>query len=267
MVARVLLPTLLLAGCGRFAFDAAGDGGAGGDAAPGDGAPADGLAVLAGCVLHLAMDEASWSGTPGEVANGCPGLSGRAVGGATVIDDPLRGRVGLFVGDPSCVEIGDAPALNPTDQLTMSAWVYPTALDGSTPYGIVSKRAGYLVDAQYTLFIWTGDTPWVDLDTEDDRFDTATALPAATWTQLTVVFDGRLTPDQRVRVYRDGVLEHTAAESSATIPTLASPLTVGCMPDLQGSEVSFVGRLDDVAVWTRALDPTEVTAWYEATRR
>jgi hypothetical protein len=175
-----------------------------------------------------------------------------------VVDDLTRGRV---------AELSDDPAVRATDQLTMSAWVYPTALDGTTPFGIVSKRVGFQLESDYTLFLWTGDTPWVDLDSEDDRFGTTSAVPPMTWTQLTVVYDGRLAASDRVRVYRNGALEATATETSATLSSSSAPLRVGCMPDMQGSEVSFVGRLDDVALWLRALDDAEVTSWYDLTRR
>lgn len=252
---------VLLASCGRLSFERSGDARGARDAEPPDAA-----AVLEGCSVRLEMEESAWSGGAGEVGNGCGTLAGRAVGGATVVDDLVRGRVAELVGDPSCIELSDDPTVRPTDQLTMSAWVYPTALDGTTPFGIVSKRVGFQLASDYTLFLWTGDAPWVDLDTENDRFGTS-PVPAMTWTQLTVVYDGRLATLERVRIYRNGALEATGAESSATITSSAAPLRVGCMPDMQGSDVSFVGRLDDVALWMRALDDTEVASWYELTRR
>jgi len=245
-----------MAGCGRVGYD------------PLDRDAADGPdPLLAGCVVDLRMDEPAWVGSPGEVVDWCGGDDpGTATGGATTVADPVRGRVGIFSGGTSCVVIPDRPPLRAADQLTMSAWVYPTALDGSREFGVVSKRVDYQVDNAYSMFLWTGDHVWVDLDTEDNRFDGAAVLVNDRWQQITVVYDGREPAGVRARVFVDGALDLQASEDSAVLTPFTADLYVGCLP-LSGPAQAFAGRLDDVVVWTRALAPGEVTAWYDATRR
>lgn len=261
----LVLALVVAAGCGRFGFD--------GSSIDGDAPAIDGVApfdtndtLMAECTVYLAMDESTWGGGT-SVANGCAPIDGVVKGNAHVVDDATRGRVGEFGGDPDCVELGNHPLFQPTDQVTMSAWVRGAAFDGVAPFGIISKRVGYQLDSQYTLFVWTGDEVFVDIDGEDDRFGAPNALANATWTQVTAVYDGRRTASDRVRVYRNGALDVVAADQDATIAARTGSLDVGCMPDMQGSEVSWNGRLDDVAVWSRALDDTEVAAWYARTSR
>nr|HEX4313435.1 hypothetical protein [Kofleriaceae bacterium] len=113
-------------GCGRVGFadrSVVGDGAMGGDGGSGGGSGRDGAVtdVLAGCVLHLPMDEASWAGS-GAVVDTCSGFDGTAGGGADVTTDPVRGTVGNFVGGTSCVDepdvaIGCLPLSGPAQSL------------------------------------------------------------------------------------------------------------------------------------------------------
>jgi hypothetical protein len=121
-----LLPLVsLVLGCGRLSFDAPGRvADAGADAA---------VAFGASCAVGLAMDEAVWTGAAGEVLDSCGGGRGTAVQGAQDVDDTARGRTGEFPVPSGCLKIADAPALHATIALTLSAWVYPLALDGVNP--------------------------------------------------------------------------------------------------------------------------------------
>lgn len=245
-----------MAACGRVGYDASTDA----------GVDASREQLLAGCAVYLPLDEAAWTGAAGEVTDVCGGHHGRAVGGATTVDDLERGRVGVFPGGAGCVVIADQPSLHPSTALTLSAWLRPTGLDGDQEYGIISKRRDYLVDTVYSLFVWTQDRLWADLASENDRFSVAPPAVADTWQQVTVVYDGARPPAERVAVYRDGGGRSLAADADATLPDLASGLHVGCLPLGQPAQ-GFVGALDDVVIWHRALTDGEVEAWHHATRR
>lgn len=238
--------------------------------AVGDAPPADAQAIAfgAGCVLGLALDEPAWTGAAGEVRDACAGNHGTAAGGATRIDDPARGAVGAFPAPSGCVKIGNAASLHATTALTLSAWVYPEALDGVNPYGILAKRSDFdFDDAEYTLFAWTDNTVWVDLDSRNDRNHGTTPLVNGRWQQVTMVFDGTRPAAQRVALYIDGQLDAVLPETSATLAPYAAPLSIGCLPDPPDTELGLGGRIDDVGIWTRAFSTAEVTAWYDATRR
>jgi len=251
---RGLVVVGALAGCGQVA-------------APADDAPpdADLGALLNGCALLEHMDEPAWSGVAGEVKDACgDDDNGTALGGVTTVDGGVRGRAGNFDGN-GCIELGDAASLHASTGLTISAWVNPSGLNAIDANGIVSKRIDTGIDASYSVYIWTGDKVWVDLDGENDRFPGTRTISNGAWSQITVVYDGTDIIQQRVHVFVDGSLDITSGESSASLPPLTAPPHVGCLPSSQAVQ-NFKGLIDEVAIWTRPLSGAEVAAWYEMTR-
>jgi hypothetical protein len=251
---RRLVPLLAIAsGCGSVR-------------APGDGAVDDLGTLRESCAVMLRMDEASWGG-PGSVIDACPGHhDGTPSGTIATTAEGVRGRAGRFGGD-GCIEIADAPDLRAASGLTMSAWVLPTALNDIDAYGVISKRVDMVTDSSYNLYLWTENHAWVDIEGNDNRFANRTQLTNNVWTQLTVVFDGTKSPDQRVRVYVNGTFDLAAAETAASIAPHTAPLRVGCLPSPSSQTMQyFVGLLDEVAVWTRALSDPEIAQWFAATK-
>lgn len=250
----------VLAGCGRLAFDPA--------ERPIDAAPAA-VDFGADCLVGFPMDEPTWTGAAGEVIDLCNGHNGTAVSAAARVDDPARGPTGNFPTPSGCVQIPSAPGLHVTTALTMSAWVYPQSLDAVNPYGVIAKRTDFTNDdAEYTMFVWTDNTVWVDLDTRNDRGHGTKAVVNNQWQQLTVVYDGELPTAQRVQIYIDGALDAVIPETSSSLAPFDNPLSIGCLPQLpaDASQIALGGRIDDAALWSRAFSPQEVAAWYQATR-
>jgi hypothetical protein len=220
-----------------------------------------GLPIGNSRVLLLHTEELSWNTTAGEVVDDSGlGNNGTAVGTATTTSDGRFGRAGLFDGAGS-VAVSDAPSIHPTTALTMAAWIFPTGL-GVGAQGIIAKRTSYNVDSAYSMYIDTDRKLWVDIDSFNDRFSSSTVLANGSWYHVAVVFDGGLSAEQRVRVYVNGVLDITSSESSSTIPAYTSALSVGLLP---GGGDGFVGTIDEVSVWTRALEPAEIAALAAAT--
>jgi len=267
MMARlVLLP--LVVGCGRLSFDH----GAAADAAVPDASPdAASPDLAAGCVVALTLEEPTWTGAAGEVLNGCnPTLNGTAVQGAQRIDDPVRGRVGDLPLPSGCIHLPDAPTLHATTGLTLSAWIYPRSLDGKNPYGVIAKRTDFTMDdAEYTMFVWTDNTVWVDIDSLNDRNHGTRQLANGQWQMITAVYDGTLPTAQRVTIYVNGAHDATLPETSASLTPYPSSLSIGCLPEQPATkpQIALGGEIDLPAIWTRALSAQEVGALYETTRR
>jgi len=260
----------IVAGCGRLGF--------GTERSTDAATPPDAgeLAFGAGCAVGLAMDEPRWTGAAGEVVNRCAtGTTistvgpGTAVAGASLVDDPVRGRVGDLPLPSGCVQIANAAGLHATTGLTLSAWIYPQSLDGTNPYGVIAKRTDFTMDdAEYTMFVWTDNTVWVDIDSRNDRAHGVKQVVNGAWQQLTAVYDGTLPAAKRVTLYVDGELDAVLPETSPRLTAYPSPLSVGCLPELPATkpQIALGGRIDDVGVWTRAFTAQEVAAWYQATR-
>lgn len=219
----------------------------------------------AGLVLLFHMDEAAWNGAQDQVQDASGGRHhGTATGGATTTAAGKFGRGGLFTGGGSCVDVGDTAALRPTTQLTVAAWVMPTGLGRQQPLGIVAKRVDFLVRSAYAFFFDVDDRLTADVDTEDNRFKAGGALTNGRWTHVAMVYDGGLPSASRVTLYVDGAAVGTGAENSASIADVTSPLVVGCLP-LTLPAQGFVGTMDEVAIWHRALGAGEVGALARAT--
>lgn len=215
--------------------------------------------------LLLHLDESSWNGTPSEVrdASGV-GNHGVAASGASTTSSPAKfGRAGSFDGT-GYLSIGDNATLRPAGAFTVAAWIYPTELDGSAAPGIVAKRWAFGNGAAFALFIWSEQRVYADVDGDDEahRFRSNATLTINHWYHVALVFDGSLATAERARLYIDGQLDIAHSIASSSISSFDSPLEVGRLRD--GGQ-NFVGSIDEVAYWNRALSAAEVAALYAAT--
>lgn len=240
-----------LAACGRIGFDPE---------------TADEAEVLRDCALLLHMDEPGWNGTPGEVADACGQPNNGKALLASTIDDDKRGTVGSFpVG--ACIEIPDAPELDASTAVTMSAWIFARDANAGAA-GVISKRFAHQNEPAYTMFITNGALT-IDIADDTIRASSRPLLESERWTQITVVYDGTAATDDRIRIYSDGLRAVSMPEVDTAIAPGSSPLYIACLPNAPaplGMFETFEGRLDDVAVWTRALTDREIDAWHELTR-
>lgn len=259
---RALICIALLASCrydgGRFMPDDV-------DAPAGDDANVDEMVdtLMVGCQGWWKMDEADW--TSG-VIDSCGGDDNGAPSGSALLEhDDLRGQTARTTD--GCITIPDSPRMRPGAAFTVSAWIKPNCMCDDE--GIVTKRTGYGQDSAYALYLTkNGGTDyhlWVDVDTENNRFEHTGDTFATGWRLVTVTFDGARPRDERVSIYIDGAFKTHVAEDSTTIanPTgTPPPVSIGCLP-MGGTSLN--GLVDDVAMWSRALSTNEVQAWYVRT--
>ncbi|MFH2049895.1 MAG: LamG-like jellyroll fold domain-containing protein [bacterium] len=164
-----------------------------------------------------------------------------------------------FDGTNDEVIIADADILDDTEQLTMSVWVYAHTLDNN-PRGPLSKRVSHTGNYSYSMFFYNSDLLNVDINTQDNRFSCPLTFQEDQWYHIAVIYDGTLTAANRVSVYVDGTLIHTAYETSSAIANTSSPLVIG---QLYGNSLGyFDGLIDDVRLYNRALTPSEIQDLY-----
>jgi hypothetical protein len=264
---RQLYLLALCVGCGEVQPPSSPDGGPGTDGGSDTGPTID---LARGCALKAQMDETSWPTTGSPVINSCGtgGSGGHLTGtGAAPATDSVRGHVGGFSGN-ACVDFTSTPALHGTTGLTMSAWVKPTALNGQDSNGVITKRDDRMVKSEYALFVWTGNHVWVDLG-DTDRYSGTATLANGVWVQLSAVFDGARAASDRVRLFINGVadpLQHAVIGNlGTTLPSYDSPVHLGCTPApsaMPATQQTFIGDLDNVTIWNRALGDDEIAALY-----
>ena len=165
---RAFLCFALLAACryegGRFTSGAV-------DASPDDEATPDEMSdtLMVDCEGWWKMDEADWSSG---VVDSCGGDdNGAPSGNALLEDDPLRGRTARTTD--GCISVPDSPRMRPGDAFTVSAWLKPNCTCDDE--GIITKRTGFGQDSAYALYLTKNGGVdyhlWVDVDTEDNRFE------------------------------------------------------------------------------------------------
>jgi len=177
--------------------------------------------------------------------------SGNSVNGTVTAGTWVAGKFAnalSFNGTSSLVDVGDPAALNFAGQITVSAWVKPTAVasesiimghgwDGSTTPWWLS-----LTDATHIRLGHSG----VQLDA------TASASLLGAWHLVTGVYDGTA-----YRVYLDGT--QIATVNSALAPgTGTNTIRIGAINET--NQKFFNGSIDDARIYNRALSAAEITS-------
>ncbi len=173
------------------------------------------------------------------------------------------GKVGqAFVLDGSSwISIADAPGLNfgPASPITIELWAYRTGSQNAMH--LVGKRNGCLglhseinyqmgIEERYPqpelfgLFFGAGPS---------NQVTTGITMPLNVWMHLAGVFDG-----SNFRLYTNGVL--AAAATGQLGPVTTQPLLIGGSDNCQ----KFVGLIDEVSLYNRALSAPEIQAIYNA---
>ncbi len=227
------------------------------------GAYVDRGSLITGLVSYWKLDEASGTRNDSHGVNHLTDNNtvGQAAG--------KIGNAGLFINTNSeFLSVADNATLDFTTQMTVSAWIYGDALTASA---YIAAKWNYSTDGGWSfgldaagtglqVFIATaaddGGNTWV-------RFTTL-VLQNVTWHHVVMVYDGTLTAADRVKVYIDGALQ-TATSTSGTLP--ASFLNSGAelrIGDFQGLNRYWLGRIDEVGLWNRALTAAECVQLYNA---
>ena len=148
-----------------------------------------------------------------------------------------------------CGEVGDFGYF---DKFTISAWVYPTQSTGT----IVSRMTLEEQGDGYNLQLQDGKVQlnlvkrWLD---DSLRVETSQTLPVNEWHHVAATYDATRT-SQSIRIYIDGVQVAHTANLDGINQSMASkePLRIGA------GNNAFHGQIDDVRVYDRDLDPSEV---------
>jgi predicted alpha-1,2-mannosidase len=230
--------------------------------------------VTNGLEAHWAFDEGSGTTT----ANSAPDAinnTGTLVNGTSWVSPGKIGPAALNFSDSShpYVEVPDAADLDPTNGLTVSAWVYP--LDWNGNHRIVEKgnNANGLNygDNQYRLTAESNVLKFeLYLDTANgfSAVDVTAALPSVNaWHFIAGTWDGT-----NLNLYVDNVLVATNSNAIGTLPAYGStadapgPLFIGNKNDSDGnSGDAFNGNIDDVRIYNRAITAAEVAILYNQT--
>jgi MSHA biogenesis protein MshQ len=150
------------------------------------------------------------------------------------------------------LEILDDSILDITDEITMSAWIYPTdySHSGGGSYPTVISKA----TTNYRWFISDGnDRIWSRFVGFSDLGSTST-IPLNTWTHIILTFDGN-----GFTWYLNGA-EDASDSQSGSLTENSSDWVIGDW-DENGAR-GFKGKIDDVRIYNYALTEEQIKQVY-----
>jgi len=150
--------------------------------------------------------------------------------------------------------IPDNSNLDNTAGLTILTVTRPVSING-TARAVVSKRLAAGSQQSYTLFFYANNKMNVDIDGNGDRFMSSTEFQAGRDYMVSIVYDGTLASANRSKIYVNETLDVTWIESSATIPNMTGPVTIGSMN--VNDDRPFGGYIAEVIIYRKTLNTPE----------
>ncbi|WP_429109796.1 DUF6701 domain-containing protein [Aeromonas veronii] len=215
------------------------------------------------------LEESKWTGVAGEVKNAVADvLHGRAMRGAktNTVSPALPANAnnlgtcgyGEFTGSNNqYIEVPHDARLSFSNQLTVSAWVYPVSLPSAgNLYSIVSKDGNYEfhLDSQGRVFWY-----WERSSGVNQTLTTNTKIPLNTWSHIVIRYDAMAANNQRQKIYINGVADTVKGNDANSLRTNTQNLEIG--RDYIDSR-SFNGRIDEVAIYGLALSDSQIAELY-----
>jgi hypothetical protein len=221
------------------------------------------LLGLAGCLIawHHFRSPALFSPVAAWSADGSHGKLvhvklTKGVSGKAFLFEPNSFRQGTYTG----VQIPDSPAYALTNSLSLAGWIRPRG-DGYIIFSRGDHRPGldpYGLSMQdnHVLRFWICGT------SNDQSAYVEVEIPYFVWTHVAATFDG---DTGTMDLYTNGVL---AVQTNTTVRPMG-PLEADQSPGIGignlndgGNSFPFVGEIDGIALYDRALSAREVEACY-----
>jgi len=226
----------------------------------GDGKPCACYPVPQGTTLWLPFDE----GTPGPSMNGAAPFDGIQNGSLVAIPGKVNDAL-QFDGTTSYVDVPSYPDINPgTGDFSIDAWVQRAPGDVGVRV-IVDKRSNVGGYFGYEFFLF--DNGRLGCQIADGAYNNWATLPGQTvpptgWHHVALTVERGSTP--LGRFYLNGQPFGPTFNPSGYPGSLSSnaPFRVGAI-SYSGSS-KFLGGIDEVEMFRRALTPAEVQAIYDA---
>jgi hypothetical protein len=207
----------------------------------------------AGALQNLAgwwrFNEGTGNSTADSSGNGLTGTrnGGKSSKPAWTTSGKLDGALIFSARSGQSISVDDAPALDPTSGITISAWIRPTEWNSGSNPRVLQKGEN---DNQYRLLVEAGSFKF---DISGVGTITYGTLPDLnTWTHVAGTYDG-----SQMKLFFNGVVVASASVSGDMFTTGDSLYIGAKTTDATGGD-HFVGTLDDVRVYGRGLGDAEI---------
>lgn len=155
----------------------------------------------------------------------------------------------ITIADSSSIQVGQSSAF------TLMAWVQ-TDVNNTQKY-IINKQSATANMFTYNLSMSSGGKPVFGVSKQGVAANDATGnttLSTGVWHHLTGVSDG-----SNLTIYLNGASDGTSTISFTSATTNTSSLYFG---QLYNDTLRWNGRIDEVAIFSRALTAAEIRHWY-----
>ncbi len=173
---------------------------------------------------------------------------------------PGAGRAIELDGSDDYIEIPDRTPLNPTDVITVEAWIKPDAFGSNSfdnsivcKHDWVNGNRGYVLrcgdNGKLSFNIANSSGVWVEAIS-------ASVMTTGNWYHVAGVFDGTA-----IKVYINGNLEGTTSYTGSMIASTGTNARIGQIAFDKGGSRLFDGQIDEVRLWHQGLTQTQIRDW------
>lgn len=205
--------------------------------------------------LHLKLDESS-----GTVVTDSSGTGNHGSTSGAVTWQPTGGKLqgaASLDGADAFLSVPDSSSLDNTSAFTLSCWFKADTFNRYS--ALLSKRVSASSQNAYGLS-WDSEENSgklrIDINANNDRFLSNTIFSTGTWHHVALVFNGALPSAERAKLYVNGALDQTAAETSTSVINSTAPLLIGRLSTTDTDY--FDGMIDSVRFHRRALSAVEI---------
>jgi hypothetical protein len=161
------------------------------------------------------------------------------------------GKIGgalAFTGPYNFVLVPNAPSLNPTNAITIAAWINPSWTGNNR----ILQKSTEGSDNQYRLLKEGGNNIRFHIPPAPNFEVTGKLPPNGEWTHLAATYDGSM-----IRVYFNGTVVGQTA-FSGKMDVSDGPLFIGSKWSQAPAGDEYNGIMDDVRIYNRALSASEL---------
>jgi hypothetical protein len=160
------------------------------------------------------------------------------------------GQAFSFAGNPNVVNVPDSPDFELTNSLTIAAWIYPKA----NSWHVLERVTTAALGVPYAIGLSFGAGFRFSIKPSANGDDDYLIAPISynQWTHVAATLDGN-TGD--MRLYMDGIV---VAQKVTTNRPYAGPGGLGIGNSSYGGGFPFIGLVDELVLYSRALSATEI---------
>jgi len=194
-------------------------------------------------------------GTATDLSNN--GNNGALNGGVDCSIKGISNNGCQFDATDDYITISNDNSLNPKEQITLSTWVYFNSLSSTQYFFEKPFTSGAEPYHQYSLLAVTNGSVAFSLSLDGTRNDffSTTTVAQGKWYHIISTYDGSI-----MKIYIDGQKDTNELIASGNITEYNTPVELGRYLGLH----YFNGRLDDVAIYSKALTAQQVKDLYNS---